>query len=303
MARVTQILSKNDRQLIDFYLLFFLYLLISFVLLSKGILPSPLYADILHSHSADQPNESIILEQEKQINRIKYKLTNLKNEMELLIKNKKTNELDLKKIENEFKNFKIYEFIPIEFYEKDFEKKLELSLREFHLNLNKIQVLSKSKMKKKPPAFLYSDTPQFKLKENQLTQEIKIKILLSGEPSQLQSWLKKENLSFLFQPLSLPAFPKQTSLPGQKEMNQENQSLEIIGKTWVFRKITFPKITPRNPHTLIKKVKLSPKNLEELKLLASEIDKKTKLALPLYHNQEKFLLESARMSFFLSKIR
>lgn len=228
-----------------------------------------------------------------QRDRLRFRLENLFNEMDLAIKNEKINRSDLGKQERDFEVLRVFEAIPLSENLNGLQAELVKLAEKQGLEAQNFKVVRRSKPKASPPRLVFSDDPRFKFTEDQLVEKIDFKLKIRGPKRDIETW--KTSV--------------QNEAPRLIEFDRVSYGrgyADIQAHAYRFRDVRFPKLVPRKSVELLpswarKNQKVFAQTEPLLWELASRIEDLRPKALPLYSTREQFLLNDARISFFISK--
>lgn len=235
---------------------------------------------------------------------LRHHLENLYNEFDLLIRNKKVDEADLVKQGRTVTALKIYERIPFSPKLKELEKEIRLSAKKAKIQLQPFQLRESSHRPLIPmPKTLTFQDGYFRPKVSQLVQEHPFQLHVSGPLHEIEAWTRswKENLMRLVELERVEAIQRVTT-----KNHSSSEYYVIRAQTFQFKKTEFPKIIPPQaadylPQWAIKNPESFSRQEPILWDLVVRSEKIRPAALPLYPTRGKFLLEGARIDFFLSK--
>ncbi len=252
------------------------------------------------------------------------KLISLWSELDLAIRNRKSNDSDLQRQEREMDGMQVYQKMPLEGCPDSLRKGVIESARRFGIVAASVQVSKASRSAKPVPRIIYIDQGRYELPPDQLVDTYIFNVHLKGLESALKDWSDAW--------ISLP-------MPGEKPPagGAEAPYLEAKGAAssapadevphwrrsgppaapipewqaslqgFCFRKIRFPQLRLRDPAVLLPAwARKDPARFaEEEPGLAARL--KTIRALipeaqPLYASREQFLLNDARWGFFTRKM-
>ncbi len=226
------------------------------------------------------------------------------NEADLLIRNQRADEADLKRIEKEMEHLKVFHRIPFSEQADQLKKDLTESAKAKGLKILSFRVTGRSKplsKKQKVPDAIFTDQVGFKLEPQQVASLVHFRVLVSGDHEEVKNWIVSwpdEQLRLVEPTGGHGNFP----IKAHAKFNQ----WVVTGNAFVFRKIQFPRLKMRDPVSLLPAwarknqaqfAKLEPRLWKYVKDTQELIPK----ARPLLESRRKFLLNQARMSFFVSK--
>jgi hypothetical protein len=249
------------------------------------------------AHSAPAPTSL----DAKQRDWLRYKLENLFNEQDLMIRNQKVDRSDVEHQRREFTELKVFERIPFREDLPGLRKSIEASTVERGLKLISFNPLPKHKpTAPRLPESIYTDGPNFKLSNEQLVDEIPFQAVIQGPEAAVTDWI-----------MSWPEDQLRLAEPEGKSIALATHKLpngkwEVKAHAFRFRDIKFPTLRPRDPAELLPtwaagNTQLFAQNEPLLWTFVTRTRAITPQALPLYRNREEMALNAARMSFFISK--
>jgi hypothetical protein len=230
---------------------------------------------------------------------IRYQLLNLFNEADLLIRNEKSDELDLARQEREAKVLRIYDRIPFSEQLDQLRHELATGAKAKKLADVKVTVVGRSPKPAPVPKSVFTDEARFKLSDNQLVETIYLKIQVKGSKSDVRAWVK----SWAAEQMRLI----------EPRSGYGNLSMKPLGKVWVveakafrFRDVEFPRLISRNPVELLPAwARKNPDAFAQAEPKLWQLIEQTQAlqpkAQPYYEKKRKYLLSQAREEFFLGK--
>jgi hypothetical protein len=233
---------------------------------------------------------------------LRYRLESLSNELELLILNQRSDESGRARLARDSAMLRIPERVPMKPELDSLRDELIHRARLAGLRLIRLEVLSKNKPKRPLPRELFNDTPRFRLDSDDVVETLRLKLTLGGDGPEIEQWIQtwpKDQLRLIE--------PEQGyARPGLKQVDVGTFALKA--RAYKFREIRFPKIKPRDPMALLPAwarhdpewFAVNEPLLWGYVLKIQELIPKT--AVP-FEKKGNLLLESARMSFFLSKAK
>ena len=217
---------------------------------------------------------------------LRYHLENLRNELRLLIKNQKVDRADLDKQKRDLTMLKVYDRIPLERGLTGLEKDLTHGAKNQGLKLTGFNVILLSKSQQKIPPSLTTNQTSFHLSHDQIVETIYFEFQLKGPASVIQSWVNGWSDS---QKRIIELNPGESVAP------LVHPHWRVQAHAYRFRPIRFPQLRARIPE------KASVKGDPFLLNVIHEIQELSLNSPPLYAIHEQFLLNDARLTFFLSK--
>lgn len=232
---------------------------------------------------------------------LRFHLENLSNEIDLLIRNQKIDRSDVKKQERDFANLRTLERIPLKRNIPSLKSELIESAKPLNLQLQHMETTGYSPPGKKIPSLVLTSDPPFRLNEDQLVEKIQFTITVQGTEDQLNEWVHH--------------WPNQLIRYVEFESKKERRPIHskaakpiwiLKAHTFRFREIRFPKLRPKNPRDLLPAwAKQNPGAFSAqepvLWSFVKKIEQLAPQATPCYDIRSQFLLNDARLSFFLSK--
>ena len=232
--------------------------------------------------------------------RLRYHLENLFNEVDLLLKNKKIDSKDLIKQTKSLENYQIYQHIPLERDLSPLNKSLEQSAVQNHLKLKKFQLSRTSKTPPSPPKSVYTDGPEFHFSQDQIVETLYLHLEVQGTQAKIQEWIKlwPQNVFRLIEPDLKKGTPVMAGIHANL--------WQVKAHTYRFRKTQFPSLHPRNPRNLLplwarKDPQAFAQSEPVLWKFVTQIETLIPKTAQLYQTRADFLLNDARLHFFLSK--
>ncbi len=244
---------------------------------------------VFASSKKDQTPSLTSSEREK----MRYHLSHLYNQLDLLILNQKIDRADLKKQEQDLERFKVFERIPFQKDSAGLKKSLVLSAQKYKVKLFTFAFPSKPNSGlKKIPSSLFTDSSNFHLSEDQILEKIPIEILAEGTSENTDLWIE----SWEEDQIRLITL--------DSKVLSSNQKWKIRAHAYRFREIEFPRLIPRNPRSLLPKwanedYPRFSRSEPKLSEYVSKIETLIPQASPHLKIREKFLLNDARLSTYL----
>jgi hypothetical protein len=223
---------------------------------------------------------------------LRYRLEDHFNELDLLVKNQRLEEKDLERQRVEMEELKVLERIPLEERIPELRKELAETAAEHGVKLARFERGGVSATAPVPRKI--SSDERYRLDPRSSAQQIRFTVIANGKPASIDSWIR----SWPTHQMRLVELEKKESLGPSR--------FRILAHAFRFRSIEFPQIEILDPvRHLPAWARKDPKGFADTEpLLWGFIAQSRELApraKPLYANRRKFLLNSARMSFFLSK--
>ncbi|HLE00662.1 MAG TPA: hypothetical protein VJB59_10415 [Bdellovibrionota bacterium] len=228
---------------------------------------------------------------------LRYHLQNLLNEFELLIMNRKVDEGDVRRQERQFKALKVFDRIPLGSEDiQGLRAEMKEGGKKKGIKVSKLTVLSRSKPGPRLPGRVPSNWP-FRFQESQLTKAIRFELQVEGDAGAVNEWVRswKEAQLRLVEPTDRP-----------KALGTTGRQWRIRGRAFSFREVRLPVVIPRRARDLLPDwVQANPSEFSQkapdLRKLVDQIEELRGRAAPFYRLRQEFLLNGARMSFFMRK--
>lgn len=221
------------------------------------------------------------------------RLKQKESELNLFIQNQTSHLSDLRKQENDMAELKIYEWIPLDSdsqkANRNLKSKFAQSALAHGIALDAIQILrpEKSERVQKIPKELNVDSrPVFRLQEKQIVRKLTLRISVRGSAEAIENWIDSWPSEILR--LANVQYPL---------VQQGKNQWQLQAKIFEFKDVKFPELEIHDPFEGIPSWTTKD---PAMILLAKRIRDLTPKATPLYQIRGRFLLNAARMSFFLS---
>ena len=236
---------------------------------------------------------------------LRYHLQNLTNQFELLMSNQKVDEADLAKQGRTVAALKIYERIPFSPKLAELKKELLESAKEASIQIHQFQPRTQPR---KSPNHSLAPMPKtysvqdgfFRPKPSQFVQERPFLLLVSGSSKEVEAWIRswKENLMRLVELERLETVSAKN--------NSSRTQYRIRAHAFQFKKVDFPKIIPPRARDYLPQwAQANPDKFSQKEPTLWDFvvrsEKLRPLTPPLYQTRGRFLMEGARIDFFLSK--
>lgn len=245
---------------------------------------------------------------EAQRSSLRFRLENIWNEVDLLVRNANSDRLDVQRQEREFKVFGIFQKIPI----GAVEPALKSFASAYGLNIEKLKVVDVSKPDRPLPEAVYTDGEGYRLSDDQIAERVRVELTIVGTKDQVQQWM--DHWGDVRNP-EHPSSGAETSIYVEWDP-QASRTLpdslpqsrwRIHAQVYRFRDIQYPPLKSREPLEILPEWARKNQVLFKSKepLLWSFVEKTHALlpkALPQFDLKRKFMLNSARMNFFISKL-
>ncbi|OFZ19731.1 MAG: hypothetical protein A2X94_16905 [Bdellovibrionales bacterium GWB1_55_8] len=217
-----------------------------------------------------------------------FRLQNLSDEFEMLIKNERSERSDVRRQEREMAFLRVYDRIPLKTDLPGLRRQLANSSKAAGIQFLKLDLIKRSPSGAPVPRSVRSDKPRFRFSEEQLVETLEFEMKVSGKEEGVKKWLEA-----LPDDLLRLVDTKDSSL---KMLRADTWS--IRARTFRFRQVQFPKIIPPDPRALENSPPRSDPVVAEWIRRADELRLR---AAPLYAIRARILLNSARLSFYASK--
>ena len=227
----------------------------------------------------------------------RFRLENLRNELEILLANHHADEADRARQKRELLAFKVYERVP-------FADGLEALRRELTaqaavapgVQVVDLRAVARPGSARRPPAEIFSDEASFRLAADQVADTIGIRVSLTGREDAVREWVRTWP-STLVRLVDPPV--------GHPEFNifpDGHGHWTADARVYRFRDTHFPRVRPRDPVTILPVgLRTGPRADPELWELVTRIQKLAPASARLYAARGEFKLEAARMQFFISR--
>lgn len=252
--------------------------------------------------AAEAPRKSRLSSAER--NRLRFQLENLYNEVDLLIRNRGSDHLDLERQEREAQQLRVYDRIPFRDDIPGLKKEMTESAARFGLKLHDLKVTRRSRSGAAIPKKLTSDDPRLRLKPDQVAEQIHFEAVVTGDElvkQALGSWMEswQEDQLRLVEPEG--GYGKKSFQPGKKA----GQWI-VRAHAFKFRDFTPPEVALRDPMKALPEwARKNPQSFAQSEPQLWDYVRKAKELAPKakseYATRSKFIVNDARMSFFFSK--
>jgi hypothetical protein len=237
-------------------------------------------------------------------NSLRYNLENTFNEVDLLIRNHKADLTDLKRQERDMNALKVFDRIPFQRDIPGLKRELKKSSQPWKIQIRQVEVTHYSKPASAAPGLQTTDAPLYRLKPEQVAETIFLKLSVKGEEEPVKKWVS----SWRTDQMRLVELDlNHSSEINSQVMRKTGPDIwELRIRTFRFRSIAYPVLSPRNPRELLpswakKNTDLFSSSEPILWSFVTRIEALAPKARPYYKNRAHFLLNDARMNFFLSK--
>ena len=231
--------------------------------------------------------------------RLRYKLETLFNEQDLMVRNQKSDRSDLNRQQREFEVLKVLQRIPFKEEIAGLRSELNASAREKKLKVLSFQPLPRTqRANPQLPDSVYTDQqPRFRLNDQQLVETISFRVTVEGEEGSVKEWIASW-------PDDQMRLTEAEGAPRPRKGGKNRWS--IRARAFRFRDIKFPSLKARDPKELLPQwARRDPESFARqeplLWRLVEKIHAVAPKARPLYRQREDLILNSQRMSFFVSK--
>jgi hypothetical protein len=250
--------------------------------------------------------------------RLRYKLENLYDEVDLMIRNRDSDVADVHHQERDFRELRAFDRIPLAGSAEDsvaaLQTELAANARLYGLRLLRLSLVGRARRPAPVPKAILTSS-NFRLSAEQVAEALELELRVSGDPARVAAWTKswREELLRVVEPEGELTKGAEGRLAKGAEgrlakgaETQEPPTLKIRARAYRFRDIRFPRLSPRDPLTLLpawarRDTKAFARAEPTLWRLVAGFQELAPKALPLYRVREDFLLNDARLSFFIRK--
>ena len=230
---------------------------------------------------------------------LQFRFQNIYNELDLLVKNHHVDHADVERQARDFRDLHTFERIPFSEQLSELRSQLTTAAAQMGLQLKSFRITQRSKPGKKIPTHLFTDEKPFRPAVDQIVKTISFETEVEGNQTQAQAWMNTWSEEILRLAEPDPVSPLKP-VSGNR--------FQIRGRAYTFLPAKFPSLDPRNPLELLPpraRQHLTDFSRSEPALwhLVTEIKSLYPQAKPFYKNREEFLMNDARLSFYLSKTR
>jgi hypothetical protein len=233
--------------------------------------------------------------------RLRDRLQRLFDDSDLLVKNRRADRADRKRQEREAAYLRLHDRIPPDDRLDPLKTELGVSAEAHELDLIRFELIEKSEQREPVPPAVVADGG-FRLREDQLVQRIRFRLVARGERARIEEWLRHwgRDLVRLVEPE--PGFER----PALKRVPGHANWWQLTAVAWRFRDIRFPKLVPRDPVAVLPEwARADPTRFAREEPPLWRLIERTRAlrpeAQPLFEERRAFLLEQARFEFFLRK--
>lgn len=246
--------------------------------------------------------------------RLREKLFDFWSDVNLSIRNRNIDRYDLGRQEREMGQMGVFDKMPLNHCPESLRDRLGESAKRFGLYLSRVKVIRHGASPKPVPRRLFVDQGGYTFNQDQLVDTYSFELTVKGLESSLKDWSA-----------SWTSLPKQAPQPSDSPYLEADPGLKggvpwrestphALIPVWkarlrgyCFRDVRFPKLILRDPVALLPQwARRDPEKFARKEpALWSTIEKTRELipdARPLYATRERFLLNDARLSFFLKKM-
>lgn len=246
--------------------------------------------------SANSPPSALTAQERDSL---RFHLQNLSNELELLRKNQRADARDVKRQEQGFEELKVFERIPFQENIPGLRSELTQSAKESHLTLLRFKITGKSPSPPEVPKKVSTHSNEFQFSADQLVEKIYFEAQVSGKKGDVEQWIKTwhENQLRLTEP--------NTKIPQHSIKQLRPHLWKVSAHAFCFRDVQFPTLVPRNPRELLPTwAQKDPQTFARGEPLlwnwVTQIESLIPNSEPYYQTRSRFLLNDARMHFFVS---
>ena len=235
--------------------------------------------------------------------RVRFHLENAYYEAQLLIRNHELNHRDLERQDRELQGMGVYDRFPLSENLADLQDQFRDSARDSGLRFESLaprpapreKTVAKAPEPKMPDHIFTADR-DFHLTETQLVQEIPVSLRVRGEGPEIERWIANW-------PRKLLRWVEARGKPHR----QRDGDFEIAAVAYRFRPLHYPKLDFRDPLAYLPDwAQKDPSRFaREAPDLWARLEGARALfpqARPYLGDRERFLLNDARISFYLRKV-
>ncbi len=236
---------------------------------------------------------------------LRWNLQNQVDGAELLVRNRVADHKDLERQRSDFSNLRVYDRFPLQPEVEKLRSEMTVSAASSGLKLTSLTLLPGAKRPKPVPAVLDFEMKHFTLTDDQIVQEMPIRVVVEGSGSAvIEAWMRgwrRDQLRFV--EAKTGAKPRAVKKPGP-------QRWEVDALTYHFTPVRFPEIRFQDPiHMLPTWAQKDPQSFAQQEPQLWNLVARGRGLIPQAHSpaletveeRREFLLESARLSFYLSK--
>ncbi len=263
-----------------------------------GLLTLLSFLPLLQGHAALTPPSLSDIER----SRLRYRLENLFNEQDLMIRNQKVDKSDIEHQRKEMEALRVYDRIPFKNDIPGLRTSLVTTAKTHALTIQAFKLLPMPRARPRPvPQWIYTDVqPAFRFSEDQLVKQIPFAVTVRGDEEAVRNWMTSWATDQWR--LAEPIRASQKS-----PIRKVGAGLyEVSGRAFRFTPVQFPQLRTRDPIALLPAwAAHSPQKFAQQEPMiwdyVTRIRGIAPQARPFYRNRERMLLGSARMSFFISR--
>lgn len=231
--------------------------------------------------------------------RLRFRLERLFNEADLLIRNSAASRADVARQERDARELRMMERIPFREDLTALRRSLAESAASTGVRLERLRAGPPPPRPAPPPRELGTERARpFRLSPEQVAEELPLRLEVRGERASIERWIArwKDEILRLVEPAG--EFPLERGKKG---------GWIVHARAYRFRPgLEFPRLRPPDPLTLLPSwARKDPAAFARLEPELWRLVQKTRAAVPRarthYKNRRQFLLNDARLSFFLSK--
>jgi len=268
-------------------------------MLSRRILFTPLFLVISHAVLASpMPTAHTLTDAER--SSLRYRLENIYNDVDLLVRNRRSDELDIQRQEQTARYLKIYERIPFQARLSEIRSQLASAAEENHLKIQSFRFLPRTADVKAVQANVHADEQGVHLSPDEIADRIHFRFIVAGDKDQVRTWIRgwPENIMRLLEPEGGVRSPILQPVGGGQ--------WEVEAWAFRFRDIGYPRLRLRDPRALLPDwARRNPELFARQEPLLWNLVEKTEETGPragaFLPGRERFLLNDARISFFFLK--
>ncbi|HUP57926.1 MAG TPA: hypothetical protein VM598_10770, partial [Bdellovibrionota bacterium] len=233
---------------------------------------------------------------EPQRSDLRYRLESLFNEVDLLVRNQRSDESDRARLGRELRELKVLERIPMKTDLDGLKRELSERARAFDIRVERVELVSADSPSRPVPREIATHLPSFRIETSQLVQTLRIRLVLKGDGPAIYDWIQRwpDDQVRLIEP------EKGFERPGVTQVRAGRFS--VWARAYRFREIRYPRLRPRDPAELLPAwAKRQPERFARQEPMLWDYVKRIREKIPetpsLYERRAAFLLDSARMSF------
>lgn len=257
----------------------------------------------LASPAPPSPSQAVPSLNDSQRAALRYRLENLWNEVDLIIRNGKSELVDLGRQQRNFEMFAVFERIPMTEGLGALKSELAETAGKRGLKLLSLRKTGATPPPAGIPRSIVTDArPPFRLTPEKIAQEIRLEVTVRGDEAALRSWISGWEEEVM-RVIELDERPGSISVVAT---DPKRNSWTVRARAWRFHPIRFPQLKPRDPREVLPSwARRAPEAFARKEPLlwsfVTRIEKSRDRAAEPYRRRGEFLLNNARMEFFLSK--